>query len=145
MFDKLITRSFTESDRPGVIALWNEVFPDNSPWNIPDEDIDRKLKIQKELFIVAEYEGEIIGSAMAGFDGHRGWVYYVAVLKKYRKHGVGEALMNHVERELTKIGCTKLNLQVRSTNTDVIEFYKKLGYDIEDRVSMAKRLNFENK
>ena len=142
---QFITRPFTESDRPGVIALWNEAFPDNSPWNIPDEDIDRKLKIQKELFIIAEYENNIIGSAMAGFDGHRGWVYYVAVLKKFRKHGVGEALMNHVERELAQIDCTKLNLQVRSTNTEVIEFYKKLGYNLEDRVSMGKRLNFEDK
>ena len=140
MISNLTTRPFDESDRAGVIALWNEAFPGNSPWNVPDEDIDRKLKIQKELFIVAEYENDIIGSAMAGFDGHRGWVYYVAVLKKYRKQNVGEALMNHVERELVKIGCTKLNLQVRSTNTEVIDFYKRLGYSTEDRVSMAKRL-----
>ena len=143
MLEKITIRSFTEPDREDVVALWREVFPDNSPWNDPDEDIDRKLKVQKELFVVAIYDNQVVGSAMAGFDGHRGWVYYVAVLPKYQNERIGEVLMKRVERDLIKLGCTKLNLQVRSTNTKVINFYKRLGYDIEDRVSMAKRLNID--
>jgi len=140
MIKDLQIRPYLEKDKPGVVALWEEAFPDNSPWNIPGNDIKRKLKVQRELFLVAEIKGEIVGTAMAGFDGHRGWVYYVAVSKKYRRQGIGKALMEHVEKGLKDMGCPKLNLQVRSSNTEVAEFYKRLGYDIEDRVSMGKLL-----
>lgn len=134
-------RPYKESDEQGVAQLWREVFPDSPAWNRPEDDIHRKLAIQRELFLVAEIEGEIVGTAMAGYDGHRGWVYYVAVDPGQRRKGIGAALMWQVELELAKIGCHKLNLQVRSSNQDVVAFYKKLGYDIEDRVSMAKRLS----
>ncbi len=140
MIKELLIRPYRESDKNGVTVLWNEAFPDNSPWNVPGDDIARKLKVQRELFLVAEKGGKIVGSAMAGFDGHRGWVYYVAVINKIRRQGVGRKLMQAVEKGLAQIGCTKLNLQVRSSNLDVVEFYKKLGYGVEDRISMAKRL-----
>jgi ribosomal protein S18 acetylase RimI-like enzyme len=133
-------RAFEESDRDGVIALWREVFPDSPPHNDPATDINRKLKMQRELFLVAESNGKIVGTAMAGYDGHRGWVYYVAVGSKHRRQGIGRALMEAIEDGLQKLGCHKLNLQVRSSNKQAVEFYEKLGYRIEDRVSMAKHL-----
>ena len=141
MIDNLKIRPYREKDKKGVVDLWSEAFPDNSPWNVPENDIERKLNVQKELFLVAEINREVVGTAMAGFDGHRGWVYYVAVRAKYRRRGIGAALMEKVEQGLKDIGCPKLNLQVRSSNTEVVEFYKKLGYNIEDRVSMGKLLN----
>lgn len=140
MIENLEIRPYLEKDEAGVVALWEEVFPDSPPWNVPEEDIARKLKVQRELFFVAELKGKIVGTAMAGFDGHRGWVYSLAVDERYRKQGIGKALMKRVENDLRTIGCTKLNLQVRSTNTVVVDFYKNLGYMAEDRVSMGKRL-----
>jgi hypothetical protein len=138
MFD---IRPYSEKDAEGVIKLWFKVFPESSEWNIPDEDIKRKLKIQRELFIVAEIDEKVIGTAMAGYDGHRGWVYYVAVHPDYRRQGVGRTLMKKVEVELSEMGCPKLNLQVRGNNRSAVEFYKNLGYVVEDRVSMGKRLD----
>jgi len=79
MIENLIIRPYLEEDKDGVVALWEKVFPDSSPWNVPEEDIERKLKVQRELFFVAELDKIIIGTAMAGFDGHRGWVYSLAV------------------------------------------------------------------
>jgi len=145
MIDKLIIRPYLEEDKDGVVDLWEAVFPDSPPWNVPEEDIERKLKIQRELFLVAELDKVIIGTAMAGFDGHRGWVYSVAVDEKFRKRGIGKELMERVENGLRAIGCTKLNLQVRSSNTEVVDFYRKLGYLVEDRVSMGKRLVQDDK
>jgi len=134
-------RTFTNKDTEIVAVLWREVFPDDPPWNIPEEIIDRKLKVQPELFFIAEDGGEIVGTVIAGYDGHRGWVHYVAVSPVHRRKGIGKALMDRAEQELRAIGCPKLNLQVRGSNTEVIEFYKRLGYVVEDRVSMSKRLN----
>jgi len=140
MDQNLKIRPYLEKDKDGVVALWEEVFPDNPSHNIPEEDIARKLKVQRELFFVAVINGVIMGTAMGGFDGHRGWVYSLAVDKRYRKQGIGKALMERVEEDLKAIGCTKLNLQVRSSNTGVVDFYKNLGYSVEDRVSMGKLL-----
>lgn len=137
----MLVRPYRDKDREAVAALWRVVFPDDPPWNVPEEDIDRKLKVQSELFLVAEDSGKIVGSAMGGYDGHRGWVYLVAVSPRHRRKGVGKALMSRVEQELVRMGCPKLNLQVRGTNKEVVEFYKRLGYVVEDRVSMSKRLN----
>ena len=80
-------RPYTENDRDEVVRLWHDVFPDSPPWNRPEDDIDRKLSVQPELFIVAVAGGQVVGTAMAGFDGHRGWVYYVAVKPGYRRRG----------------------------------------------------------
>ena len=133
-------RSYIESDEPEVAALWREVFPGNPAWNEPESDIRRKLKIQRELFLVAMIDITLVGTAMAGYDGHRGWVYYVAVKPEFRRQGIGEALMKQIEQGLKKIGCHKLNLQVRAENDEVVAFYKKLGYKVEPRVSMGKLL-----
>jgi len=139
----MITRPYKETDQLGVIELWQEAFPEMPPHNDPVADINRKLTVQRELFIIAEQDERIIGSAMAGFDGHRGWVYYVAVRANVRRKQVGKKLMNRIEADLAKAGCTKLNLQVRSDNKEVIEFYRTLGYAIEDRISMAKHLKMD--
>ncbi len=136
----MIIRPFEESDTKAVAAIWREVFPNNPPWNIPERDIEMKLKTQRELFFVAEIDSAVIGTVMAGYDGHRGWVYYMTVSPEHQRKGIGEALMRHVESELKKLGCHKLNLQVRSSNSGVVEFYKKLGYKIDDHVSMGKLL-----
>jgi ribosomal protein S18 acetylase RimI-like enzyme len=131
-------RPYNETDEKEVAKLWREVFPGSPAWNKPESDIKRKLKIQRELFFVAIIDKAIIGTAMAGYDGHRGWVYYVAVKPECRRQGIGEALMKRVEQGLKQIGCPKLNLQVRADNHEVVAFYEKLGYKIEPRVSMGK-------
>jgi ribosomal protein S18 acetylase RimI-like enzyme len=131
-------RPYSEADETAVVALWREVFPDSPPWNRPQADIRRKLAIQAEFFYVAAIGSEVVGTAMSGFDGHRGWIYYLAVDPRYRRQGIGTALMQRVERSLQSMGCPKLNLQVRSTNQRVVSFYRKLGYHVERRISMSK-------
>lgn len=133
-------RPYIDSDEGSVAKLWREVFPDAPSWNRPELDIRRKLSIQRELFFVAIENLEIVGTAMGGYDGHRGWVYYVAVSPRHRRQGIGTALMKRVERDLAELGCPKLNLQIRTDNEEVITFYKKLGYMVEERVSMGKHL-----
>ena len=108
--------------------------------NDPATDIDRKMAVQGELFFVALDGESLIGTAMAGFDGHRGWGYYVAVNPEHRRRGVGSALMRRVEHALLELECPKLNLQIRADNTEVVDFYRSLGYEIEERISMGKRL-----
>ena len=133
-------RSFDISDSDAVEQLWKEVFPNDPPHNAPRKVIQEKMSIQKELFFVAEDNGAIIGTIMSGYDGHRGWLYTVAVKPEFRRRGIGRRLVDHAVAALTSIGCPKVNLQVRSTNTEVIGFYEALGFLIEDRVSMGKRL-----
>ena len=133
-------RSYTENDLNDVTNLWREVFPSSPSWNHPETDIQRKLAVQRDLFLLATIEDTLVGTAMAGYDGHRGWVYYVAVSPAHRQKGIGTALMKAVEARLAEIGCPKLNLQVRASNKGVVAFYRKLGYEIEERVSMGKRL-----
>jgi ribosomal protein S18 acetylase RimI-like enzyme len=134
-------RPIQEADEAAVAALWRTVFPSAPIWNHPESDIRRKLLTQRELFIVAELENTIVGTAMGGFDGHRGWVYYVAVLPEFRRRNIGRVLMERVEHDLIAFGCTKINIQVRNTNKGVVEFYRRIGYLIEDHVSMGKLLN----
>ena len=133
-------RPYAETDEAAVARLWREVFPDAPAWNRPESDITRKLSVQRELFLVATLEEELVGTAMGGYDGHRGWVYYVAVSPRRRREGIGRALMQRIEEELTRLGCPKLNLQVRASNHEVVAFYEELGYQVEERVSMGKRL-----
>lgn len=133
-------RPYLESDETAVVELWREVFPDSPAWNRPETDIQRKLSVQRELFLVATVGTQLVGSAMAGYDGHRGWVYYVAVSPRYRRQGIGTALMRSVEERLARLGCPKLNLQVRASNQEVVAFYKRLDYEVEERISMSKHL-----
>ena len=132
-------RAFQPADEAAVVALWQECGL-TRPWNDPHKDIARKLTEQPELFLVGALGDEIVASAMIGFDGHRGWVYYLAVAERHRKRAYGRALMHEAERLLIERGCPKINLQVRSSNPGVIEFYRKLGYSQDQTVSLGKRL-----
>ncbi len=136
----MTVRPYRESDEQDVVTLWGEVFPDAPAWNDPAGNIRLKLGVQSELFLVAVVKSRAVGTAMAGFDGHRGWVYFVAVEPAHRKRGIGRALMRAVEDGLRRMGCPKLNLQVRASNPTAVRFYERLGYTIEDRVSMGRRL-----
>jgi ribosomal protein S18 acetylase RimI-like enzyme len=133
-------RPYSESDQDSVVELWSDVFPGPPPWNHPVSDIRRKVALQRDLFLVATVGADLIGTAMAGYDGHRGWVYYVGVSPEHRRQGVGTALMKVVEQGLARLGCPKLNLQVRAHNAQAVSFYRSLGFEIEERVSMGKRL-----
>ena len=134
-----VLRAFTPADTDAVIALW-ESCGLVRPWNDPRRDIARKLTVQPELFLVAEAEHAIGGAGMAGFDGHRGWVNYLAVRPDLQGSGLGRAFMAEFERLLTDLGCPKLNLQVRAGNEQVLGFYESLGYAPDHTVSLGKRL-----
>lgn len=133
-------RPFVESDEAAVAALWQRVFPGSPAWNLPEADIRRKLAVQRELFLVALSENDLVGTAMGGYDGHRGWIYYLGVHPAHRGAGIGTRLVHAIEDGLARLGCPKLNLQVRADNARVVAFYKKLGYQVEERISMGKRL-----
>ena len=139
----LIVRSFRKSDQKDVIQLWKECEL-VVPWNDPGRDIERKLVIQPELFLVGLINYEIITTAMAGYDGHRGWVYYLAVKPQYQQKEIGRQIMKEAETRLQKLGCPKLNIMVRSTNLDVINFYKAIGYKVDAVTNMGKRLESDN-
>ena len=136
---KLLIRSFLSSDESDVIDLWhrcNLVVPQNDP----RKDIAVKLKIQPELFIIGTMSGRIISTAMAGYDGHRGWVYYLAVDPDYQRKGIGRQMMENVEHSLRELGCQKINVQVRSSNESVVSFYEHLGFSNDDVIGLGKRL-----
>lgn len=122
-----------------MIALW-QACGLIRPWNNPVLDIQRKLLVQPELFLVGELDGRIVASAMAGFDGHRGWVNYLGVAPEQRRKGLARALLEHVEVLLRERGCPKLNLQVRSDNAEALGFYAAMGYGQDAAVSLGKRL-----
>jgi ribosomal protein S18 acetylase RimI-like enzyme len=132
-------RPYQATDEAAVVALWEECRLTRS-WNDPRKDIARKLAVQPELFLVGVVDGAVVASVMAGYEGHRGWVNYLAVAPRLRGQGFGRALMQQVERALLERGCPKLNLQVRRSNRAAIDFYRKLGYLEDDSVSLGKRL-----
>ena len=112
------------------------------PWNDPRKDIARKRRVQPELFLVAVADGgaTVVGTVMAGYDGHRGWINYLATDPAWRRQGIGRALMHEAEAGLARLGCPKINLQVRHDNRDAIAFYQRLGFGEDAVVSMGKRL-----
>ena len=136
-------RPYETADEAAVIALWQECKL-TRPWNDPKKDIARKLTTQPELFLVGTLGGELIATAMAGYDGHRGSVYYLAVAPRHWRKAHGRALMQEVERLLLERGCPKLNLLVRTSNAEVIAFYRKLGYAIDQTACLGKRLVPDN-
>lgn len=132
-------RPYRALDKESVVVLWRQCGL-VVPWNDPTADIERKLEVGGELFLVGELTGEIVATVMGGYEGHRGWINYLAVSVKYRRKGYGRAIMAEVERRIRARGCPKINLQVRSTNSDVISFYRSLGYKVDEVVSLGKRL-----
>ena len=136
----MLIRRFEDQDTQVVLDLWREAFPKMRPWHHPPTDIRRKATFQGELFVVAVIDESVVGTAMAGFDGYRGYVYRVAVDQDHRRRGIATALMRRVEAALRALDCPKLKLQVEPGNTDVIAFYRHLGYQVDDFVDMGKPL-----
>jgi len=136
-----VVRPYQNIDHDGVVALWEEVFPNEPKWNQPEELIKLKLTLQPELFFVCLMDGKIVGTTIAGFDGVRGWVHKVGTSRTHRRFGIARQLMAAAEQGLKKLGCYKINLQVRAGNENAIEFYKDAGYEVEDRVSLSKHID----
>jgi len=132
-------RPYAAADEGTVVELWQRCGLVR-PWNDARKDIQRKLTTQAELFLVGVLQGQVIATIMAGYDGHRGWVNYLAVAAECRGRGYGRLLMREIEERLTARGCPKLNIQVRTGNRDALAFYRKLGYAPDEAVSLGKRL-----
>lgn len=132
-------RPYAGADEEAVVTLWEQCRL-TRPWNDPRKDIARKLQVQPELFLVGIVDGAVVASVMAGYEGHRGWVNYLAVSPKLRGRGYGRLLMERVEALLLERGCPKVNLQVRQANAEALAFYRHLGYAEEESVSLGKRL-----
>ena len=136
-------RSFKPSDEATVVRLWTDCGL-VVPWNNPIRDIQRKLKLQPEMFLVGCLNGEVIATVMAGYDGHRGWINYLAVHPDHQREGIGRRMMKEAENRLRAAGCPKINLQVRRSNAAVIEFYERIGFKRDDVVSLGKRLEHDD-
>ena len=132
-------RPFRESDQDAVVALWRECGLVR-PWNDPVKDIRRKLGMQRDLFLVGSMDGRLVATIMVGYEGHRGWVNYLAVAADCRRRGFGRLLMEEAEARVREMGCPKINLQIRRSNAGLVAFYRSIGYGEDDVVSMGKRL-----
>lgn len=136
-------RTFRLDDTQQVVELWTECGLVKD-WNDPVRDIHRKMAVNPELFLVGEIDGKIIATIMGGYEGHRGWINYLAVAKECRSQRYARQLLTVIEDKLLALECPKINLQIRSTNLEVLEFYKHLGYVVDEAVSMGKRLIPDN-
>ncbi len=139
MSSNMNIRSFTSDDAFAVIGLW-ETCGLTRAWNNPARDIERKSHVQPQWFVVGELDGQVIATAMFGYDGHRGWVNYLAVSPAHQRKNYARQIMEHGEKLLLSAGCPKLNLQVRITNTEAMAFYERLGYKADEAICLGKRL-----
>jgi ribosomal protein S18 acetylase RimI-like enzyme len=137
--EALEIRPFRRDDEEAVVALW-ERCDLTRPWNDPRKDIRRKLEVRPDLFLVGMCAGSLVATVMAGYEGHRGWINYLAVDSERRRSGLGRRMMEAAERLLLAEGCPKINLQVREENDEVVAFYRALGYTQDPVVSLGKRL-----
>ena len=135
----MIIRPYADADQAQVVALW-QTCELTRPWNDPVKDIARKQQVRPEWFLVGELDGQVIASVMLGYEGHRGWMNYLAVAPQYRSNGYAHALIAKGEALLLAAGCPKVSLQVRSSNARVIAFYQSLGYAQDEVISLGKRL-----
>ena len=135
--------AYQASHFDGIRLLWRQAFPSNSPKDAAELSFPANLSMQPDLFLVAIDRDMVVGSAVAsiiaGYDGHRGWLYAVAVLQSHQRQGIATALVREAENRLIALGCKKINLHVRTLDTPVIKFYQSLGYEVEEHVSMGKR------
>jgi ribosomal protein S18 acetylase RimI-like enzyme len=132
-------RPFQHDEVEAVVDLWIACGL-VKPWNDPYLDVERKRRVAPDLFLVGEVNGRLAATAMGGYDGHRGWVNYLAVVPDLQGCGYGRQMMRYLERLLIARGCPKLNLQIRTSNKEVIAFYEAIGYQQDDVVSLGKRL-----
>ncbi|MFT6051016.1 MAG: ribosomal protein S18 acetylase RimI-like enzyme [Halioglobus sp.] len=135
----LKVRAYQTEDLDELLALWRECGL-VAPQNNPIKDIERKLKVDPDLFLVGVLEERLVASVMGGYEGHRGWVNYLAVNPSVQGRGYGREIMSTIEQQISNKGCPKINLQVRSSNASVIAFYQSLGYIDDNVVGMGKRL-----
>ncbi len=133
-------RAYQNDDWQALIDLWQRVFPDDPSHNDPSQVISAKRAVDDLIFVALE-EDSIVGAVMAGYDGHRGWLYAVAVDHPHRRHGIARRLVAHALDALRQLGCIKVNLQIRSDNAQVVAFYESLGFCVEDRISMGLHLH----
>lgn len=133
-------RPFMPDDETAVIALWNSVFGYTAPHNDPATVIRQKVAVDPDLLVVAMKSNQIAGTIMGGYDGHRGWIYSLAVDSQHQRKGIGSVLVRHIENSLAARGCLKVNLQIFASNADVVNFYEHLGYRVEARIGMGKLL-----
>ena len=133
-------RSYRPGDHEALVSRWS-ICELTRPWNNPHRDIDRKLARDGDNLLLLEEGGQLIASVMVGYEGHRGWVNYLAVHPDHRRQGLGRLLMDVAERRLRDLGCAKVNLQVRASNETATEFYRQIGYTVDDVVSLGKRLD----
>lgn len=132
-------RPYRTDDENQVIELWHQCGL-TRPWNDPAKDIQRKLEVQPDMFLVGLIDDNVVGSVMAGYEGHRGWIYYLAVAPDVQHRGYGRRLMEHAEGLLRAVNCPKINLLIRTDNKDAIEFYRSLDYSMDAVTAMGKRL-----
>jgi ribosomal protein S18 acetylase RimI-like enzyme len=135
----MLIRAYQSSDEAAVVALW-QACDLTRPWNDPYKDIARKLQVRPDLFLVGDVQGQLMASAMFGYEGHRGWVNSLAISPDHQRQGHAKTMMQHGEALLLASGCPKINLQVRASNAQVLAFYQSLGYQDDQVVSMGKRL-----
>jgi ribosomal protein S18 acetylase RimI-like enzyme len=134
-----MVRTYMAGDEAAVVDLWeccNLTVPSNNPHN----DIDRKMANSPHLFFVAELDDDLVATCMAGYDGHRGWIYYLAVRSDFRRKGIATRMIKHSEKALAALGCPKIDLMVRETNKEVLGFYRSIGYSGEPVSVLSKRL-----
>ncbi len=122
-----------------VVHIWQQCGL-TRPWNNPYLDIQRKLTVQPELFLIGCIDENIIATAMFGYEGHRGWLNYLAVLPNHQGKGYAKQLLAYGEEQLKELGCPKLSLQIRNENQNAMRFYESLGYRMDAAVSYGKRL-----
>ena len=132
-------RAYATGDEDAVVELWERCGLTRA-WNDPRKDIRRKLAVRPDLLLVGEVDGELVATAMAGYDGHRGWINYLAVAPVKQRKGYARRIMDEAERLLRAAGCPKINLQIRASNSGAVEFCRRIGYAPDDVVSMGKRL-----
>ena len=135
----MIIKQYTPEYENAVIELWQECDL-TRPWNDPKKDIERKLKVEPELLLVGLVKGKVVATVMGGYDGHRGWIYYLAVAPAHQRNNLGRQIMEAIEEKIIGMGCPKINLQVRADNADAVAFYERIGYKTEKLVNMGKRL-----
>ena len=139
----MLISPYRTDDEESLVSLW-QVCELTVPWNNPHKDIARKLQVQPELFLVGILDSSLIASVMGGYDGHRGWINYLAVHPDFQRKGYGQEIMNSVETRLREMGCPKINLQIRMVNDKIASFYQKLGFTNDHVVSMGKLLEADH-